>query len=182
MAKQKVYQRFITALKGHWRTALPDVKPLSNPLGPLPKSSSFDAGFIPTTGQHVFLQFQTTWQEAGKFTINLIVVDEGCELSDISENAYAWKCGGRLPHGAHRIATFLENVRHDKWWYLCADREDLLIDNADWRERRIRIRANGWAVDNYENEAQVIESAVEDVTRDVATALRAVGATGVGRI
>src|SRR6266480_1858105 len=122
MAKSSVFQRFIKALKLCWRSALPQVKPLLERRGSLPKASSFDAGIIAKTGQHVYLEFQTRWIEAGKFTINLIVVDDGCEPSLLTV-VRSRKLGERLAHGAHRIGRFVGDGRHDKWWHLCEVRD-----------------------------------------------------------
>jgi len=153
---------------------MPGVKPISQRIGPLPKSSSFDVGVIPGTGQRVYLHFQTTWKEAGYFTINLIVVDAGQEVSLIHVLGRETP-GERLEHGAHRIGHFL-GKRHDKWWHLCeVESRALGGDPAYWRKLRLELREGNWAAGNYDDEKQVIDAAVADVTRDVACALRAIG-------
>src|SRR2546423_195442 len=115
MAKSSVFRRFITALKRHWRTELPHVTPLSERRGSLPKSSSFDAGVVQATGQHVYLEFQTSWKEAGYFTINLVVVDKGRQVSTMTVGSPKdWLPGTRLEHGGHRIGHFVGDGRHDK--------------------------------------------------------------------
>jgi hypothetical protein len=177
MAKSSTFRRFVTALKRHWKVVLPDVKPLKEGCGHLPKASSFDAGIIPAFGQRVYLEFQTTWKEAGYFTINFIVADPGREVSGITQFA-DWKAGQRLEHGGHRISHFLGDRRHDKWWHLRDVERGGWGDNlADETELRLRLslREGNWTAASYAEEEKVIEGAVADVTRDVKAALIVIG-------
>jgi hypothetical protein len=166
-----VFQRFIRALKRHWKTAPPAVTPLRVRVGPLSMASSFDAGTIADTRQHVYLQFQTTSKEAGYFTINLIVADEGQPVSDVTLFSGGREADKRFGHGAHRIGSFVGNKRHDKWWHLCDVDEESLAGNREfWRKLRLELRQGNWTAASYANEQAVIDAAVADVTRDVETA------------
>jgi hypothetical protein len=190
MAKSSVFGRFMTALKHHWRGALPHVKPLSEVKriperrGSLAKSSSFDAGIIPETGQRVYLHFQTTWKEAGYFTINLVVVDHGRQISTMTVgSSQDLLLGRRLRHGAHRISNFLRLGRHDKWWHLCEVSDSSFGDEEHrqfMRDLTMRLREGNWTAANYDDEDMVIDAAVADVTRDVETALKSVGVAAAG--
>jgi hypothetical protein len=168
------------ALKAHWKEALPEIRPLTERRGPLPKARRFDAGVIPSTGQHVYLEFQTTWKRAGYFTINLVVVDGGSELSVATQ--FHWTVGQRLSHEGHRIGSFLktddpQHRGHDKWWHLCEVEDRAVGDGLDdyFREMRIRLREGDWTAPSYENETQVLSLAVADVTQDVKAALAMIG-------
>jgi hypothetical protein len=172
MAKSSVFRRFITALKRHWRAELPHIVPLSEPRGSLAKSSSFDAGVIPATGQHVYFGFQTSWKEAGYFTINLVVADLAQQES--TTLAGSW----------HRISHFLGDTRprHDKWWHLCKVSDDSFLpeQRERMREMRLSLRRGNWTAVSYDDENAVIAAAVADVTRDVVTALKAIGVSASG--
>jgi hypothetical protein len=153
------------------------VKPLAERRGALPKSSSFDAGVIPESGQRLYLAFQTSWKEAGYFTVNLVVVDRGRQMSiQTLLGSNARKAGERLDHGAHRIGDFLAHKRHDKWWHLLDVQGGASADDPEFRRNlRQRLHDGNWTAATYEDEAQVIEAAVADVTRDVRSALKAIG-------
>ena len=165
----------MTALKTHWRTALPTVKPLKERHGFLPKASSFEAGTIPVFNQRVFLQFQTTWKEAGYFTINLVIADPEQEIHTVTQNTWDWKPGKKLDHGAHRISHFLGR-RHDKWWHLREVERGGWGENPEsWTALRLSLREGNWTAESYADETKVIESAVVDVTEDVKAVLSVVG-------
>lgn len=74
--KRSVFRDFISALRKHWRTELPEVRPVKVLLGPMmPKARTFYAGFAPALGMHVFVNFQHSpmaWQ-VGQLTINMIL-------------------------------------------------------------------------------------------------------------
>src|SRR4051812_29712106 len=100
MAKGNTFRRFMTALKRHWKSALPEVTQCSEPPAPLRRGMTFDAGTIHRWNQHLYLSFQTTWREAGHFTINMIIVDDGCAPSVTNVHRRA-KPGEKLAHGGH---------------------------------------------------------------------------------
>jgi len=179
MAKPSIFQQFMRSLRAHWKTTLPSIKPLTERHGALAKASSFDAGDI-STGQHVYITFQTSWKEAGWFTINLIIADEGADLSTKSAFQFNWEPGQRLIHGSHRIGHFLsgpQDKKHDKWWHLCEVEPREVGDGLDdyFQDLRHRLREGNWTAPSYENDAKVIELAIVDVTRDVETALKKIG-------
>src|SRR4051794_9538831 len=114
MPKSTTFRRFLTALKQHWKTALPGVVLTPDPPAPLRCGLTFTAGAIPHFDQRVYLDFQTTHRKRGHFTINLIIVDKDSELSTITILDHP-RPGERLAHGGHRIGKFVGDQRHDKW-------------------------------------------------------------------
>ena len=109
MGKPSIYQQFMTGLKRHWRTALPDVKPLTEKRGHLSKASSFFAGMSPLAPYFVYLHFKTHSNIGGRFTINVI-------LSKDEENPVIWAdlggtaVIGKFTKDANRIGRFLKNA------------------------------------------------------------------------
>src|SRR5689334_4071716 len=76
MAKHSVFRNFIAALQAHWRSVLPNARPVEQSFGPtMPKASTFYAGFARPLGMHVFLRFQHSSKAwlVGSFTINIIL-------------------------------------------------------------------------------------------------------------
>jgi hypothetical protein len=179
MAKISRFRRFLTALKRHWKTALPAVTSLAQPPSPLRSGLTFDAGCIKKYNQHVYLDFQTTGQEAGRFTINVILVDDGTEPNTV----HVWKpikLSKKLECGAHRIGNFLAQGHHDKWWHLCeVEASDTSDDPEYWRNLRLELREGNWTAPTYDNETEVIDAAVADVTNDVQRMLRAICSNAV---
>jgi len=152
----------MTALKRHWQSALPGVRPVAEKVGHLSRGLTFDAGEVAQFDQHVYLEFQNGRYEPGHFTINVIVADKGREptASMVRDEKRA--------HGG-RIGDFVGDQRTDKWWHLC----EISIDDT-----RANLRRGHWLATSYANEDEVI-AAVADVTHDVEVALKVIGASSV---
>jgi len=175
MAKASIFSDFLKALKRHWRSALPYVKPLVAPRGSLPKAHAFYAGFSDVASCHVFLHFQTHKSIGGRFTINVILAtDELAPRNFYSPNAAVLL--GKFVEGPNRIGRFLPTRRGDKWWQMCRDevteelarRTGLSFQKPDW-----------WCPNSYENEEEVIRDAIADVTSSVKAALSQLGIPAV---
>jgi hypothetical protein len=176
MAKGSAFTRFMQALRRDWRSTMPAVRPVAAPCGTLPKASTFDAGTVAAYDQQIYLWFQTTWQEAGKFTVNVVVADPG-EQASAGYVGQDFVPGERLRSGGHRIGRFVGDHRHDKWWHLCEveRRTHAGGDPQRWLDLRNRLRRGNWQAGEYADEGQVVAGAVADVTADVRTALRLIG-------
>jgi hypothetical protein len=177
MARKSVFRNFIAALGRHWQTALPKVTRLTERHGSLPVASSFDAGLIPATGQRVYLWFQHSAKVPGKFTVNIILATQG-------KDPRQWgfpeevRPGEKFGDGPRRIADFLRDGRHDKWWQL--RQEDMRLE--EWRlQVGLSPAEHDWRPASYDDEQEVIGFAVLDVTADVQTALTQLGALPYGR-
>jgi hypothetical protein len=87
--------------------------------------------------------------------------------------------GEPLAHGGHRIGHFVGDRRHDKWWHLCEVEAGGLGDDPEyWRRLHLKLREGNWTAAGYEDESQVIDATVADVTRDVKSASKATGILG----
>lgn len=167
MAKPSTYRDFMKALKRHWRSVLPEVRPLTEARGSLAKASSFYAGFLPMARLHVYLEFQTHSNIAGRFTINVILThDEAAPRQWHASDEQ--RVLGRFIEGPNRIGLFLKARHGDKWWELCRDEkmegfrlEHGLARNEDY-----------WYPQDWSDEVGVIRDAVDDVTRGVQLALQ----------
>jgi hypothetical protein len=153
MTRKSIFRDFIAALRKRWKTEYPFIRSIDEARGMLPKASTFYAGVIKDTGIHVFLNFQhscKSW-EVGQFTINVV----------LSSDEYNPKVGMAtcsaldLGEGSHRIGHLLGPK--DKWWHLKQDDDGILTQT--------------WRPSNYENADEVISEAVDDVTRDVLSAM-----------
>ena len=166
-AKTSTFRRFMTALKRHWQSALPGVRPVAEKVGYLSRGLTFDAGEIAQFEQQVYLEFQNGRYEPGHFTINVIVADKGREPT---ASMVRDKPGEKRANGGRRIGDFVGDQRTDKWWHLC----EISIDDT-----RANLRRGHWSATSYANEDEVIAAAVADVTQDVEVALKALGASSV---
>lgn len=75
MTEKSIFREFIAALRRDWKKKVPLIRPLNEGRGNLPKASTFYAGCIKRSGQHVYLYFQHSskaWQ-VGRFTINIVL-------------------------------------------------------------------------------------------------------------
>jgi hypothetical protein len=156
MANKSIFRAFIADLRKRWKKELPSIQPLTEARENLPKASSFYAGVIRDTGMHVLLNFQhsnKSWS-VGEFTINVVLtMDEHHPKMYSVRSSHGIFC---FEEGYRRIG-FLVGSK-DKWWCL--------------KENDGRIRTENWHPSSYGNEDVVLSEAVEDVTRDVLTALR----------
>jgi hypothetical protein len=113
MAKRSVFRDFVTAIRKHWQTELPDVRPITDTLGPqLPKASSFYAGVAQPANLHVFVNFQHSpkaW-EVGCFTVNFLLVTDPERVREILAPRYKSVDGVRYREGSYRIGDLLEAV------------------------------------------------------------------------
>jgi len=153
MATKSIFREFITTLEKHWKKEYPTLTPLTEARGRLPKASSFYAGMSRFSGQHVYLYFQHSCKawEVGRFTINVVLtLDEEDPKMSIPKDS-----DSNFGDGYHRIG-FLVGSK-DKWWHLRQDQDSVLTDS--------------WRPSTYENEELVICQAVDDVTRDVLSAM-----------
>jgi hypothetical protein len=153
--KKSIFRQFMAVLRKHWKEKLPFVQPFTEPRGLLPKASSFYAGKMANSGFHVYLNFQHSnkaW-EVGQFTINVVFT-----LDEHNPKMYSIRtCGPYfcLEDGYYRIGFLIGSK--DKWWHL-KQGDDPIITLA-------------WRPSSYENTDAVISQAVDDVTRDVISAL-----------
>jgi hypothetical protein len=163
MAKRSVFRDFVTAIRKHWQTELPEVRPIPDSLGPqLPKASTFYAGVSTTTKLHVFINLQHSpkpW-EVGRFTVNLILLGQPVAREMICHQFAPEDCSNFV-EGSYRIGDLLSS--EDKWWRLKEMdpeiQKELLIPRG--------FKGFGPVVSQVE--------AVEDVTRDVRHALTKLG-------
>jgi hypothetical protein len=161
MTKRSVFRDFISALRAHWRSALPDVRLVAQSFGPtMPKASTFYAGFARPLEMHVFLNVQhssNAWQ-VGSFTINVILSKrEGAPEGQ--GGPFAPRDGDSFTEGSYRIGSLL--AAKDKWWQLKADSS--------------RVGMEQWRAESYRDEDAVLIAAVDDVTRDVRAILAKLG-------
>ncbi len=162
MAKPSAFRDFIGALRKHWRSELPTVRPVQQSFGPMmPKASTFYAGIAHPLELHVFLWFQHSsyaWK-VGRFTVNIIFSpnDRGPEnLShDFTPTDGVSFSGGRY----YRIGCMIGDK--DKWWNLKDNRGSRLTDT--------------WRPSSYEDYDAVLSQAVADVTSDIRKALTRIG-------
>ena len=164
MAKRSVFRDFVTAIRKHWQTELPDVRPVTDALGPqMPKASTLYAGVAQPANLHVFVNFQHSpkaW-EVGCFTVNFLLVTDPESVPEILAPRYKSIERERYREGSYRIGDLLGI--HDKWWRLKGLDPALL-------EMDLLLGGSG------KNEPFVSEkAAVDDVTRDVRAALKNLG-------
>ena len=158
MAKKSIFREFIATLRKRWKKELPFIQPLTEARLGWPKASTFYAGIIKRSGQHVYLNFQHSdkaWQ-VGQFTINVTLAAEG-------HKPLQFLGAGRGPDfkdGFYRIGHFVGEK--DKWWHLKQDDDPILTQP--------------WRPSNYQNWELVLSEAVNDVTHDVLSTLRLLGA------
>jgi hypothetical protein len=160
MAKPSVFRDFITALRKHWQTRYPSVRPLTEARGTLPKASSFYAGVASPWGVHVYLYFQHSpkaWQ-VGQFTVNVVLASDEHNPSHWGSATNA-NDGSPFWEGPERIGYVIG--KRDKWWRL--------------KDRQRPIVPQTWCPSSYADPKVVIEEAVEDVSRDVLTVLQKLG-------
>jgi hypothetical protein len=173
MPKPNVYREFMKALKRHWKTVLPNVKPLTEPHGSLPMASTFYVGRAKES-VHVFLHFQTHSNFGGLFTINVILETEDSDPCPVRFQDRA-KLIDDFLQGPNRIGRFLQTRRGDKWWQLCRDEGKEILGqklgqslfNKDW-----------WYPKDYEDIPAVVQDAVADVTFSVHITLTQLGLPG----
>jgi hypothetical protein len=162
MATKSIFREFIAILRRRWKKDAPYIRPLSESRGRLPKASTFYAGAIKRSGQHIYLYFQHSsmaW-EVGQFTINVVLsADEYSPLMDTGN-----RCGSSLSDGYYRIGGLIGTK--DKWWHLKQD-DDPIVTLA-------------WRPSSYGDREVVLSEAVEDVTRDVLSVLSMLGRQAVG--
>jgi hypothetical protein len=154
MANKSIFRAFMSNLRKRWKKELPSISPLTGARGRFPKASSFYAGKSGYSGQHVHLYFQHSCKawEVGQFTINVVLsLDEHNPQMSIPKSSD--------PHfgdGYHRIGFLIGSK--DKWWHLKQDGESILTES--------------WRPSSYEDEHSVLSQAVDDVTRDIVSAMR----------
>lgn len=154
MAQKSLFRGFMAAVSKRWKKEMPSVQPLDDSLNQLPKASTFYAGPMKRSGQHVFLYFQHSpkaWQ-VGRFTINVV-------LSADKQNpqmAIGKRSGADFADGYYRIGFLVG--KKDKWWHL--NQDDPPIISAAWRPL------------SYDDPETVLSEAVADVTRDVLSIMR----------
>ena len=117
---------------------------------------------------HVFLYFQHSPRRPGNFTINIVFSnDDRTPDREVPIDRKDAKAGHP---GSCRIGEFVLTCRGDKWWVLKRDEEFEELstefgspshENEDW-----------WYSGSYENEENVISTALADVNRDVKTVLK----------
>ncbi|HYO09573.1 MAG TPA: hypothetical protein VER17_11430 [Tepidisphaeraceae bacterium] len=174
MAKRSVFRDFMTALKRHWRTALPGVEPLKAARGSLPMASTFDAGKVTGSEQRVYLCFQHNQKVPGEFTVNVILAHDGEEPRYWGVHPDEVRPGETLGDGPRRISQFLPHVRHDKWWHL--KRDEHYAEFCRSLGHEFKLPNDYWRPASYDDEQEVIRTAVLDVTRDVQSTLEQLGA------
>ena len=160
MAEKSVFREFIAALKKRWKEEVPFIRPVSETLGQLPKASTFYAGTSSRSGQHVYLYFQHSskpWQ-VGQFTINVVLATHASNPVMAIGDRSVEKLQDAYRRIGHLIGT------KDKWWHLKADNDPVL--------------AQAWRPSSYDNLDAVLSEAVDDVTRDVLSAMQLLGVTG----
>jgi hypothetical protein len=159
--KRSAFRDLISAVRKHWRTALPSVRQVDEPLDALmSKASTFYAGWSPKLGLNVFINFQHStkaWQ-VGQFTINLVLSQtmgapkhQGGPVVPENESGFT--------EGLYRIGSILGGK--DKWWHLKDDETNLVT--LAWRPK------------SYAAYEAILAEAVADVTRDVRLALEKLG-------
>ena len=130
-----------------WRSRFPWIEPVAATYRPeMPKASTVYCGALNKFNLHLFLEFQHNakpWA-VGDFTVNVVFSRQMGAPSrwigrDLEED----------PEGSHRLGTLL--FRKDKWWALRPN------------DNRYGIV---WRPVSYAS-ANVVEQAVEDVSKDV---------------
>lgn len=174
---RSIFRDFITALRRHWKLVLPCVTPVgvSYPAAG-PKASTFHAGIVPATGQHVFLHFQHNSQawNVGQFTVNVMLSKSLPPIFARTFHQNDWKT---LKDGKYRIGLLMPSTPEgspkdkwtpenkwsptDKWWHL--------------REDEASVLTKPWYASDYTDKSLVIGEAVADVTNDVCALLDRLG-------
>lgn len=154
MAEKSIFREFIATLRKRWKNEHPSICPLTEACGRLPKASTFYAGVSRFSRQHVYLYFQHSskaWN-VGRFTINVVLSldEQNPEMGLPDEPA------SHFGDGSHRIGHLIGT--QDKWWHL--------KENGD------PIISEAWRPSSYEKVDIILSEAVEDVTKDVLSALR----------
>ena len=155
MAGKSMFHEFIATLRKRWKKEHLSIRPLTEARGRLPKASTFYAGVSRFSRQHVYLCFQHSnkaWQ-VGRFTINFVL--------SMDEQNPQWgipKCepASHFGDGSHRIGHLIGTK--DKWWHLKQDDAPIITE--------------AWRPSSYEKVDVILSEAVEDVTKDVLSALR----------
>ena len=152
MLGKSIYRDFIANLRKGWKKDLPSLRPLTEARKNLPKASTFYAGVMRDSGQHVYFQHSDKSWQVGQFTINVVVASD-----ELNPKMYpANRSGSHFGEGYHRIGDFVGTK--DKWWHLNQDDDPILTE--------------AWRPSSYQNTDIVLSEAVDDVTRDVLSALR----------
>src|SRR5262249_16919186 len=136
---------------------MPSIRPIPEPLGQLPKASTFYAGARSGSGQHVYFYFQhanKAWW-VGRFTINVVLASDPADPQMVMWNRF----GSEFGEGYYRI-SFLVGEK-DKWWHLKADGDPIITQ--------------AWRPSQYGDLEAVLREAVDDVTRDVFSVTQLLG-------
>lgn len=164
MAKRSVFRDFVTAIRKHWQTELPDLRPIAQQMGPqMPMASTFYVGVIQPAKFQVFVNFQHSpkaW-EVGCFTVNLLLITDLERVPEILAPRFKSIDGTDYREGSYRIGLLLG--RDDKWWRLKGGDPALLKTDS-------LLGGSG------EDEPVVAgKDAIAEVTRDVRQALQVLG-------
>jgi hypothetical protein len=154
MTEKSIFREFMASLRKRWEKEHPSLRPLTEKRGHLAKAGTFYAGVIPDSGAHVFVNFDhsTKSWEVGRFTINIVLASD-----EHNPMMYPFaQSGPRQGEGYYRIGFLVG--KKDKWWHLKQDDDPILTQ--------------AWRPSSYENVDVVIAEAIDDVTRDVLSALR----------
>jgi hypothetical protein len=157
MAEKSIFREFIAALRKRWKEQVQFIQPLTEARGHLPKASTFYAGSIPRSSQHVFFYFQHSnkaWH-VGRFTINVVLAAD----ANNPRMASGTRTGSDFSDGYYRIGFLVG--KKDKWWHLKADKVSILTE--------------AWRPSSYDDSQVVLREAVSDVTQDVLLAMRLLG-------
>lgn len=156
-----IYHDFMKALKRHWKTTLPAVRPVTKACGSLPKSRSFYAGRTPNGTLHVYLHFQTHKNVGGRFTIDVILTRD--EHSPFHYHRPGEQhVLGDLIDGPNRIGELLQTPYGDKWWVLC--RNELMTSFGS--QDRFETNPNYWQPQDWDDATRTIQDAVADGVQD----------------
>ena len=154
MTTRGTFPAFIRQLRKRWQLQLPALTLIAEPLGLMPKASTFYAGQEEVAGRHAFFWFQSSVMRPGEFTINVVLTEtrdvparNSCSPATLSERAPGIYRIGQIVHG------------RDKWW--------CLADNP--------FGGLGWRASSYGDRAAVFEEVMANVTEDVAEVLADLG-------